>query len=107
MAQLNPRNYANEMTSAAGADQASDCTRRFARTRTIDVQALRHPALPRSLATHRETTRNQLAERAGFEPAVQLLTGHVFSKDAHSTTLPPLRTGENSRGRRESSQVYS
>ncbi len=29
-------------------------------------------------------------ERAGFEPAVQLLTGHVFSKDAHSTTLPPL-----------------
>ncbi|NBT65080.1 MAG: M20/M25/M40 family metallo-hydrolase, partial [Betaproteobacteria bacterium] len=27
---------------------------------------------------------------AGFEPAVQLLTGHVFSKDAHSTALPPL-----------------
>lgn len=32
----------------------------------------------------------QPTERAGFEPAVQLLTGHVFSKDAHSTTLPPL-----------------
>ena len=46
-------------------------------------------------------------ERAGFEPAVQLLTGHVFSKDAHSTTLPPLRTRENSRGRGERSQVYS
>ena len=30
-------------------------------------------------------------ERAGFEPAVQLLTGHVFSKDAHSTALPPLQ----------------
>ena len=33
-------------------------------------------------------------ERAGFEPAVQLLTGHVFSKDAHSTALPPLLTIE-------------
>jgi hypothetical protein len=31
------------------------------------------------------------AERTGFEPVDQLLTGHVFSKDAHSTTLPPLR----------------
>ena len=29
-------------------------------------------------------------ERTGFEPVDQLLTGHVFSKDAHSTTLPPL-----------------
>ncbi len=33
------------------------------------------------------------AERTGFEPVDQLLTGHVFSKDAHSTTLPPLRNG--------------
>ena len=24
----------------------------------------------------------------------QLLTGHVFSKDAHSTTLPPLLDGK-------------
>ena len=69
----------------------SDCTRRLARIRTTRVQTLQRPPLPRSPATRRETPRNQRAERAGFEPAVQLLTGHVFSKDAHSTTLPPLR----------------
>ena len=33
-------------------------------------------------------------ERTGFEPVDQLLTGHVFSKDAHSTTLPPLLNGK-------------
>ena len=33
-------------------------------------------------------------ERTGFEPVDQLLTGHVFSKDAHSTTLPPLLDGK-------------
>src|SRR6056300_146606 len=35
-------------------------------------------------------------ERTGFEPVDQLLTGHVFSKDAHSTTLPPLPAGDGS-----------
>ena len=60
-------------------------------TRTTRVQTLQRPPLPRSPAARCETLQNQRAERAGFEPAVQLLTGHVFSKDAHSTTLPPLR----------------
>ncbi len=81
----------------------SDCTQRFARIRTIDVQALRQPALPQSLATLCETLRNQPAERTGFEPVDQLLTGHVFSKDAHSTTLPPLPRSDHVTGRLQES----
>ena len=38
-----------------------------------------------------------LAERAGFEPAVQVYPVHRFSKPAHSTTLPPLQIVSNSR----------
>ena len=43
------------------------------------------------IPAHAEPRHCSKTERAGFEPAVQLLTGHVFSKDAHSTTLPPLQ----------------
>src|SRR6185295_14478866 len=38
--------------------------------------------------------RSKAAERAGFEPAVQVYPAHRFSKPAHSTTLPPLRHAE-------------
>ena len=36
-----------------------------------------------------------MAERMGFEPTEPLLAVHRFSKPAHSTTLPPLRSRKN------------
>ena len=33
-----------------------------------------------------------MAERTGFEPVEERLAPHRFSKPAHSTTLPSLRT---------------